>query len=650
MKISVIIPCYNAITKINECLSSLESQALDNDLFEVIFVDDCSNDGTYKFLHNYAKSRSNFHVFKLNKNSGSPSKPRNFGVKKAKGEFIFFLDADDSLFSDTLEKFYECALKNDTDIIRGYLISDNGSVQKEFNRLDDSFNSLEYLEKIKVLVNKQTLTPPQLIRKKLLKDFNIIWREDIRMGEDIIFALNLFANTKKIHYLDHPTYLYNQKIDPTRLSSTQTYGKRELKNHLIVWENAEKVLSKVGLSFYELRLRIAIQSVIFALLKFYTHDIDKELFSQLSKVVAENIHHMQLNKFSYKFSEIIDAIKNDQYDICMELIKPRLLIAGYDLKFIIPAIPFLEKYYVIKVDEWTGHEIHDIEKSKELLKWADIIWCEWLLGNAVWYANNKLSHQKLVVRVHRFELTTKYINLLDYSKVDILFAVSVYFYEKIIEKTGISRSKVRLLPNYLILDNYNKYDDAEKVYNIGMIGILPSKKGFYKSLEILKLLLNEDKRFKLHIYGKTPKDIPWIMNDKKEIDYYSKCDDFIESNQLIDNIIYHGWCDIPKEVGKIGYILSLSENEELFESFHLAPAEAFAAGNIGLFLPWRGVEYIYPKEYIFNNFNEIVEYISETNNDFDKFKKNSLLGMGFVNKNYSIDVFCKNVNSFLGQI
>ena len=67
-----------------------------------------------------------------------------------------------------------------------------------------------------------------------------------------------------------------------------------------------------------------------------------------------------------------------------------------------------EKYYSIQVDEWTGHELHDPQRSKNLLEWADIIFCEWLLGNAVWYANNKKDHQKLIVRLHRFELTTKY--------------------------------------------------------------------------------------------------------------------------------------------------------------------------------------------------------------------------------------------------
>ncbi len=641
MKIYVIVPCYNAITKIKECLHSLENQTLENKLFEVIFVDDCSNDGTYQFLSNYVKSKYNFHVFKLNKNSGSPSKPRNFGVKKAKGEFIFFLDADDSLLDDTLESLYKCTLTNNVDIVRGYFLTDNGKEKKEFNRLDSNFNNLEYLEKIKTIVNKQSLTAIQFVRKSLLKD--IKWREDIRMGEDILFTLEVFSKTEKIYYLDHPTFIYNQKVDPTRLSSTQTYGKRELTNHLAVWKGAEDILKKVGLSFYELRLRIAIQSIIFALLKFYTHDIDRQLFSQLSKVVSDNIHYMQLNKFGSKFVDIIEAIKNNQYDLCFELIKPKMLIAGYDLKFIKPAVPFLEKYYSIQVDEWTGHELHDPQRSKNLLEWADIIFCEWLLGNAVWYANNKKDHQKLIVRLHRFELTTKYIGLIDTSKIDKLITVSYYFYEKTLERLSIERSKVTVISNYLLLENYIPYDGEDKLYNIGMIGILPIRKGYYNSLIILNELIKVSSKYKLHIYGKNPDELSWIKNNPVEMEYYDKCSNFIKENALQEHVVFHGWCDISKEVGKIGYILSVSDDEEIPESFHIAPAEAFAVGNIGLFLPWRGIEYIYPKEYILNDVNNIASYIIDCNHDYNKFKENAKIGYRYVNENYSIEIFCEKI-------
>ena len=55
------------------------------------------------------------------------------------------------------------------------------------------------------------------------------------------------------------------------------------------------------------------------------------------------------------------------------------MIAGHDLKFIKPLVPKLELCYEVEIDEWSGHDSHDIEKSKKYLNWADYIWCEWLL-------------------------------------------------------------------------------------------------------------------------------------------------------------------------------------------------------------------------------------------------------------------------------
>ncbi|WP_347473324.1 glycosyltransferase [Acinetobacter thermotolerans] len=645
MKISVIVPCFNAKDKINDCISSLENQTLSKKSFEVIFVDDCSSDGTFEYLKSTCGNTHNFKFYKLNKNSGSPSRPRNFGLSKAKGEYVFYLDSDDALFHDTLEKYLEFAEKNNMDLVRGYLIVDDGKSKREFNRLRDDVNALGKTNIVSNIVKYQSTTVCQLIRRSILLKNKINWLEHIKMGEDTLFLLKVMSFSENIGYLDHPTFIYNKRDNNN--SSTQKYGKRELHNHLFVWSEAEKLAKINNISFYQLRLQVGLKSAIESMINYYQYDFDLSDFGEFSKFLNEVYGFLNIGAFTKKFQDIIVSIKNMDFEGFLDIIKPKLLICGYDLKFIKPALPFLEKYYVVNVDEWSGHESHNVEKSQEFLKWADIIWCEWLLGNAVWYSKNKLPHQKLFIRLHRFELTTKYINLVDYSKVNLIFAVSVYFFEKAIEKLGVSRSKVRVLSNYLVCDDYLKSEDSSKIFNIGMIGILPSKKGFYKSLQLIKDLKVVDSRYKLHIYGKQPKDIPWIVKDKVEMDYYEKCYNFIKDNQLDNDVVFHGWCDIPKSIKNIGYMLSLSENDELFESFHLAPAEAFAAKNIGLFLPWRGVEYIYPKEYILNSLTDIFQYINETNKDYIKFQALADIGCAFVKANYDISIFVEKVFKYL---
>ena len=92
MKISIIIPCFNAIDKIGRCLASLNKINWPKSEFEVRFVDDCSDDGTFEYLRKICKATTNWYTEKLTINSGSPSRPRNFGVEKALGDYIFFLD------------------------------------------------------------------------------------------------------------------------------------------------------------------------------------------------------------------------------------------------------------------------------------------------------------------------------------------------------------------------------------------------------------------------------------------------------------------------------------------------------------------------------------------------------------------------------
>ncbi|MDD2391377.1 MAG: glycosyltransferase family 2 protein [Bacilli bacterium] len=99
--ISIIIPVYNAERFLNETIESIQNQTYKN--FEVIFVDDCSTDNSVKIIKKNMKDDKRIKLFKNPVNSG-PAISRNFGVQKAKGEYLCFLDADDLWDNDKLEK------------------------------------------------------------------------------------------------------------------------------------------------------------------------------------------------------------------------------------------------------------------------------------------------------------------------------------------------------------------------------------------------------------------------------------------------------------------------------------------------------------------------------------------------------------------
>ena len=633
--ISIIVPCFNAIGKIEACVKSLLEIDFPVDRYEVLFVDDCSTDETYSYLKKQGSLNSNWRIFRLDVNSGSPSAPRNKGVSAAKGKYVFFLDCDDEIFSDTLRTYFAKAEEENADIIRGYLITDDGKKRASANKiLSDKFNYLSKKEKIEKIIKLQSTTVPSFIRRELLIENNIEWDVSLRMGEDTVYLISVLVLSNNIIYLDHPTFIYNKKVN-VEASSTQSYGARELRNHLKVWQIAQEKLSLLDINYYKIRLQVGLQTSIQSMIQYNRFDISTEDFLALFSFVMENKKIIEQFDYNKRIKEVLEHIYNNNYDGFIQAIKQRLVIAGYDLKFILIMIPSLENFYQVKIDEWTGHNSHDETKSLFLLEWADIVFCEWMLGNAVWYSNRVKAHQKLFIRMHRFELTTQWFTQIDFRRVNRVFAVSVYFFEKLIEYTRIPRSMACLLPNYVDSDNYQRSDNSKKLFNIGIIGILPSRKGYLNALHILKKLVDKDKRYNLSVYGKMPQDLTWVKNDPSEMKYFNKCEEFITKNGLQSNIEIKGWVDVKTELKDIGFVLSTSENEEIPESFHLAPADGFSAGNQGLLLQWNGVEYIYPSNYIFGDITQMVNHIL-TQTDLFTFKQFNEDGLCLIKERYSL--------------
>src|SRR5690606_11775186 len=133
----------------------------------------------------------------------------------------------------------------------------------------------------------------------------------------------------------------------------------------------------------------------------------------------------------------------------------------------------------------------------------------------------------------------------DFNRVDLVFAVSALFFERLLERfPNIPRNKVRLLSNYVDVESYEKKWDNERLFNLAMIGILPSRKNFKEALKIIHKLKDIDNRYTLTIYGKVEKDLLWDMRIKEEKVYFVRCDMYILDYHLTQLIIYKWHCDL----------------------------------------------------------------------------------------------------------
>ena len=98
--VSIITPCYNSEKFISETITSVQNQTYSN--WEMIIVDDCSQDKTVEIIQNFMEDDHRIHLIQLNKNSGA-AKARNIAIEKITGKYMTFLDADDLWFSDFIQ-------------------------------------------------------------------------------------------------------------------------------------------------------------------------------------------------------------------------------------------------------------------------------------------------------------------------------------------------------------------------------------------------------------------------------------------------------------------------------------------------------------------------------------------------------------------
>ena len=141
IKISLIIPCFNAQLFLQECLTSVFSDDFINEC-EVIAIDDGSTDGTAEILKDFALKHENL-VIISQKNSGA-SVARNAGLKIAKGEFVAFLDSDDELCTGSLEALYKKAKECDAQIVIGdfFVLNEKEKIrQKELESNNNKINN-----------------------------------------------------------------------------------------------------------------------------------------------------------------------------------------------------------------------------------------------------------------------------------------------------------------------------------------------------------------------------------------------------------------------------------------------------------------------------------------------------------------------------
>ena len=201
--ISIIIPCYNIENYIEKCIESIENQTYKD--IEIIAVDDCSKDGTIVKLKELQERYSNLQVYQNDKNRGA-AYSRNFAMKKAKGEYIGFVDSDDYITDDYYEKLIETAEKEKADLVATdiEIVYENNSNAPILSRA-----CLGEVTKFNLVNNGLAASPcNKIIKKELIEKYPFL---EGKINEDVASILPAIVKAKKVAYVQGIKYFYVQR-------------------------------------------------------------------------------------------------------------------------------------------------------------------------------------------------------------------------------------------------------------------------------------------------------------------------------------------------------------------------------------------------------------------------------------------------------
>lgn len=202
--ISIVVPIYNAENYLKECIDSIISQGFSN--IEVILVDDGSTDHSGMICDTYAQQDSRVRVFHLK--NGGVSAARNFGIEQSTGDYIMFVDSDDALAWNALEKIQATLAYNADVVIFGNRIIRDG-VSSDHIPNSGLLNREEFGGRYIELYTQFFINSPwnKVYKRKKIDD-TMIFPETMSLGEDMVFCNSYLRQCHSFLILSEPLYIY----------------------------------------------------------------------------------------------------------------------------------------------------------------------------------------------------------------------------------------------------------------------------------------------------------------------------------------------------------------------------------------------------------------------------------------------------------
>jgi glycosyltransferase involved in cell wall biosynthesis len=227
--VSIIIPVYQAKDTLKTCvLSCLDQKYVNDHEMEVILVDDGSTDGSADICDELLKEYGSERIQVIHGSNHGVSHARNLGLERARGRFVVFVDSDDRVKETLIDNFTKYADEGTVivDETKNYV-----SIQK--------LSGFQYIENS--ILNANTHVWGKLFDRKTILDNNIRFNENLTIGEDLIFLIDLALSQERKHTIRCITeedYIYNDNQDGAMMSAF----KASYMDQFVCWKMTEERL------------------------------------------------------------------------------------------------------------------------------------------------------------------------------------------------------------------------------------------------------------------------------------------------------------------------------------------------------------------------------------------------------------------------
>lgn len=290
LKISVIIPIYNSANYLAECLDSIVNQSYKE--LDIILINDGSTDKSRSIAEKYVKKDDR--IILINKENGGQASARNRGLDKATGDYISFVDSDDTISLDLYDECVSALNKpKNVDVIQFPIYMDYG--------LDSAYlkaEQVQFIQHKEALFKKwiRTNTISWLVCNKLFKKdifLNLRFREDM-VYEDNYMIADVLSKISNLFIIDKSVYYYHSRIDSTTTSKHSL--KKEIDTQKVNFHILKKIKDLKGFENEKIIIINKILNVYQSIIHNYDKDfeIDKNFIIYFNKTKFSNIITSQL--------------------------------------------------------------------------------------------------------------------------------------------------------------------------------------------------------------------------------------------------------------------------------------------------------------------------------------------------------------------